>query len=131
MQGASPPQTPSSEVIKGRSHRGAASFARHGDAPCTRTYRSRSANALRRHERTGALTAAHALAAVNTWRRYHVARHRVTFLLGRIWELRANLTPYDSAYVALAEVLECHLMTYDQALASSPFAKGVTRLLTS
>jgi predicted nucleic acid-binding protein len=36
--------------------------------------------------------------------------------LGRIWELRTNLTPYDAAYVALAESLRCALVTADERI---------------
>lgn len=38
----------------------------------------------------------------------------------RIWELRHNLTPYDAAYVALAEELDCLLVTADRRLAKVP-----------
>jgi len=38
-------------------------------------------------------------------------------LLARCWELRDNLTPYDAAYVALAEALEVSLLTGDERLA--------------
>ncbi|MGH2733312.1 MAG: type II toxin-antitoxin system VapC family toxin [Actinomycetota bacterium] len=34
----------------------------------------------------------------------------------RIWNLRHNLTPYDAAYVALAETLECVMVTADASL---------------
>ncbi len=37
-------------------------------------------------------------------------------LLARCWELRHNLTPYDAAYVALAEALEVALVTADRRL---------------
>lgn len=37
-------------------------------------------------------------------------------LVGRCWELRDNLTPYDAAYVALAEHLEVPLVTADERL---------------
>jgi predicted nucleic acid-binding protein len=40
-------------------------------------------------------------------------------LLGRCWELRANLTLYDAAYVALAEALEATLVTADDRLAGA------------
>lgn len=38
----------------------------------------------------------------------------------RVWELRNNLTPYDAAYVALAESLGCVLVTVDARLAQAP-----------
>ena len=37
-------------------------------------------------------------------------------LLSRIWELRENLTAYDTAYVALAEALGALLLTADRPL---------------
>jgi predicted nucleic acid-binding protein len=41
-------------------------------------------------------------------------------LLGRCWELRENLTVYDAAYVALAELLDAVLVTADSRLAKAP-----------
>ena len=41
-------------------------------------------------------------------------------MLARIWSWRANLTTYDAAYVALAEVLGAPLLTADERLANAP-----------
>jgi predicted nucleic acid-binding protein len=41
-------------------------------------------------------------------------------LLNRIWELRENVTPYDAAYVALAEDLGATLVTADARLGRAP-----------
>lgn len=41
-------------------------------------------------------------------------------LLGRIWELHPNVTPYDAAYVALAETIEATLVTADHRLSQAP-----------
>jgi predicted nucleic acid-binding protein len=41
-------------------------------------------------------------------------------LVARCWELRNNLTPYDAAYVALAELVQVPLVTADRRLASVP-----------
>jgi predicted nucleic acid-binding protein len=38
-------------------------------------------------------------------------------LLGRMWELRDNVTVYDANYVALAEALDADLLTADRRLA--------------
>ncbi len=46
-------------------------------------------------------------------------RYPHDFLLPRIWDLRKNLTAYDAAYVALAEVLDAPLLTRDRRLATA------------
>lgn len=46
------------------------------------------------------------------------AAHRP--LLERCWELRANLSTYDAAYVAVAEALDARLLTADARLARAP-----------
>lgn len=40
-------------------------------------------------------------------------------LLGRVWELRANLSAYDAGYVAAAETLGSALVTADARLAKA------------
>jgi predicted nucleic acid-binding protein len=45
-----------------------------------------------------------------------VRRYPHAPLVERIWRLRANLTAYDAAYVALAEVLDARLVTCDARL---------------
>jgi predicted nucleic acid-binding protein len=41
-------------------------------------------------------------------------------LLERCWELRDNLTLYDAAYIALAEILEVSLLTADSRIKGAP-----------
>lgn len=41
-------------------------------------------------------------------------------LLPRMWELRANATGYDAAYLATAEAWNCPLVTADERLAGVP-----------
>lgn len=50
-------------------------------------------------------------------------------LLARCWELRRNLTPYDAAYVALAEALSAELLTADRRLARAPGLACAIRVL--
>lgn len=49
--------------------------------------------------------------------------------LARCWELRANLTAYDAAYVALAEALDVSLLTADARLAHAPGPRCPVELL--
>lgn len=56
---------------------------------------------------------------VTTWPQLGVIRHPMLGMIPRVWELRANITAYDAAYVALAEALECTLVTADARLANA------------
>lgn len=51
-------------------------------------------------------------------------------LLERIWQLRANVTAYDAAYVALAERLECALVTCDERLVSAGGPRCTVELIS-
>ncbi|MBB5788163.1 type II toxin-antitoxin system VapC family toxin [Jiangella mangrovi] len=46
----------------------------------------------------------------------HIERIPGSALAGRMWELRHNYTAYDAAYIALAELLACPLLTGDAKL---------------
>lgn len=70
--------------------------------------------------RSGQITAERAAAALADLRELPVERAGHRDLLGRCWELRENLTPYDAAYVALAELLGLVLVTADRSLSRAP-----------
>jgi predicted nucleic acid-binding protein len=57
----------------------------------------------------------------------HRASHRA--LLPRCWELRAIVSMYDAAYVALAELLDAPLLTADARLARAPSLKCAVELV--
>ena len=76
--------------------------------------------ALRRYVREGALDGDSAAAALEDLRALDLERHSHEPLLDRVWALRDNLTAYDAVYVALAEALECALLTCDGRLARAP-----------
>jgi predicted nucleic acid-binding protein len=48
-----------------------------------------------------------------------------------MWELRENLTPYDAAYVALAETLRAPLVTVDAPLAAAVQTRAEIELYPS
>ncbi len=50
-------------------------------------------------------------------------------LMSRIWELRHNLTPYDAAYVALAESLNATLLTVDGRSTRAPSLRCEVELI--
>lgn len=54
-----------------------------------------------------------------TMRRLVVVRHLATVLVERAWELRERITIHDGVYVALAEGLDCPLVTTDSRLAAT------------
>lgn len=78
------------------------------------------AQALRRYERDGAIESGVAEGALDGLLALDVDRHAHEPFLRRIWELRSNLTAYDAAYVAIAEVLDATLVTCDRRLARAP-----------
>lgn len=57
---------------------------------------------------------------IDVWQRLGLERVGVSGLLGRVWELRENLSAYDATYVALAEALASPLVTADGRLARAP-----------
>lgn len=75
------------------------------------------AHSLRRLSATGQLTADLGGATLNAWATLGLTRHPVHPLLPRVWELREDVTAYDAMYVALAELLDCALLTADRRLA--------------
>ena len=77
-------------------------------------------HALRSQVLRGGLEAALAERMVRVWQRLGVERVGVEGLLGRVWDLRENLSAYDATYVALAEALESPLVTADGRLARAP-----------
>jgi predicted nucleic acid-binding protein len=58
-----------------------------------------------------------------------ITRFPVGPLMLRAFELRANITAYDACYVALAEALDCPLITADRRLANAPTTTCTTEVL--
>jgi len=74
----------------------------------------------RRHVAAKLMTARRASLAVSDLENLPLRRSPHRPLLKRIWELRNGVTPYDAAYVALAEALDVVLVTADARLARAP-----------
>lgn len=87
---------------------------------CPHLTDSEVVHALRALVLRNEVEAVDAARAVETWGRLGIERVGVTGLLGRIWELRHNVSAYDATYVALAEALEAPLVTADGRLARAP-----------
>lgn len=75
---------------------------------------------LRKLAATGVLSDRRAAEAVEDLAAIDIAHYEHEPLLPRMWELRSNLTAYDAAYVALAELLDARLVTLDRRLADAP-----------
>jgi predicted nucleic acid-binding protein len=74
---------------------------------------------LRRLVQVGAVPVARAEAALVNLGILAIVRYSHFPMLQRIWSVRANVTPYDASYVALAELLGAPLLTLDGRLARS------------
>lgn len=83
------------------------------------------AQVVRRYERQGLLSAERGRSALDALADLDVALYPHEPLLPGIWQLRANLTAYDAAYIALARALPAPLVTLDARLASAPHGADV------
>jgi predicted nucleic acid-binding protein len=68
-------------------------------------------------------------AAVEDLEQLEIDRYPAPRFMRRAYELRANVTVYDAAYVALAETLDCELLTADQRLANASGPRCTIRVL--
>jgi predicted nucleic acid-binding protein len=84
---------------------------------------------LRKRWLAGAITQRRFATALDDLERLGIDRYPTLPLMRRAFELRANLTSYDAAYVALAEVLDCELVTGDGRLGDAPGPKCAIRVL--
>ena len=87
------------------------------------------ASAWRRDVRTGRLDERRAQLALDDLAALRLVRVSHHPFMGRIWELRHNLTPYDAAYVALAEALGATLLTVDGRSTRAPSLRCAVELL--
>ncbi len=84
---------------------------------------------LRKRWLAGTITQHRFATAVDDLGLINVDRYPTLPLMRRAFELRSNLTSYDAAYVALAEVLDCELLTGDVRLGHAPGPRCAIRVL--
>jgi predicted nucleic acid-binding protein len=87
-------------------------------------------SAWRRLAAAGRIDARRAELALRDLVALRLERVRHGPLLERCWELRANVTIYDAAYLALAERLNTTLLTADRRLADAPGRRCPVEVLT-
>jgi predicted nucleic acid-binding protein len=84
---------------------------------------------LRKFWLTGRVDSTRFAAALDALTALPFPRYPARAFLRRAYELRANLSPYDAVYVALAEALEAELVTADRRLAAAPGIRCRVRLV--
>ena len=84
---------------------------------------------LRRMLLAGVVDGDRAAQAVEDFTALRVRRWSHVPLRTRIWDLRANVTAFDAAYLALAERLRCTLLTRDTRLAKAPGHEAMVEVM--
>jgi len=85
---------------------------------------------LRKRWMAGSISDARFAAAVRDLEDVELDRYPVLPFMRRAYELRATVTAYNAAYVALAEALGCELWTGDRRLAGAHGPTCVIRQLS-
>ena len=83
---------------------------------CPELALAETSNILRRMELAGRISHTRAATAFADLLRLDIILFPFVPFAQRIWQLRNNLTIYDAWYVALAEALDCPLVTLDLRL---------------
>lgn len=86
---------------------------------------------LRKRWIAGTITAERFADAIDDLADLPLRRHPSLPLLRRAYELRATVTVYDAVYVALAESLDCALLTADARLARAAGPRCEVQVLRS
>jgi predicted nucleic acid-binding protein len=84
---------------------------------------------LRRRWLAGTISEGRFATAIGDLEALDLDRYPTLPLMRRAYGLRANATPYDASYVALAEILGCELLTGDHRLANAPGPRCSIRVL--
>ena len=87
------------------------------------------AQVLRRYAARNEISSTRGRLGLEILSRLPITRYAHEPLLPRIWALRANMTAYDAAYVALAEALGATLITRDERLSTAAGARAKIELV--
>jgi predicted nucleic acid-binding protein len=114
------------EVLLKRPQAGlvAIALAKHTEIHVPEHFHIEVMSVLRRrllHGDVSEVGAARALASLSSLR---ALSYPVRELIAPIWKLRANLSVYDAAYLALAQKLDTGLITLDRALGEAAARDG-------
>lgn len=109
--------------------RARAEFRGAGDVAAPDLVDAETVAVLRKRWLAGTVTDQRFAAAVEDLGQLDLDRYPVLRFMRRAYELRANVTAYDSAYVALAEQLGCELLTADRRLAGASGPRCAIRVL--
>jgi predicted nucleic acid-binding protein len=86
---------------------------------------------LRRFALRRDISGSRATALLDDYLDLPVRRYPDGVLLGRAFQLRANVSVYDGLYLALAEVLGCPLLTGDGSLAGVPGSRAAVEVVAT
>ena len=106
-----------------------ARLAAAGEASAPDLVDVETVSVLRRRWMNGTLSDDRFRDAIDDLLALPITRFPVGPLMRRAFELRANVTAYDACYVALAELLDCALVTADARLAGAPTIACATEVL--
>lgn len=84
---------------------------------------------LRKRWLAGTLTARRFTAAVDDLADVPLTRYPTLPFMRRAYELRSTVTAYDATYVALAEALDCEMLSSDDRLSRAPGIRCPVRVL--
>ena len=86
---------------------------------------------LRKRWLAGDLSKNRFSAAIDDLEDLDMVRYPALPLMRRAFEFRDNVTAYDAVYVALAEYLDCLLVTADRRLAAAPGVNSSVEVLVA
>jgi len=114
------------EVLLRRARAGSirAILAGHAELHVPEHFHIEVMSALRRRLLRGDLSEVGAARALVSLADLRALSYPVRELIAPIWSLRANLSVYDAAYLALAQRLDVGLITLDAALAEAAARDG-------